>query len=264
VTEPQFETYFSLRKRGAFREAYSELQAIMEKRPRWSKQGDLYVWCAEFELLLNGDMGKAQEYLDTALKLGCVHLSAYHSIRGAVLCQIGDRREGIAELRRSIALDPSDWNVATLMIASEEGDWPECVQTCQEILRQDPHHCMAHVCLAWDANHKGDRDKAMLLAKDAGRFAHSALELHKVACLYHALGELQSAIEAYLEADRLGYEEKGVTYAAVATCYFQRKDYPTGNKYLAIAIEHSPEDEYVRSVKALAESEEGDRGHIPG
>lgn len=258
MSDARFERYFSLRKSGALREAYFELQAIMRDYPKWSKQGDLYVWCAEFELLLDGDADRALELLDTASELGCVNLPPYHSMRGAALCKRGDRREGLEEIRKSIAIDPSDLNVAALLDQVLEEDWPECVRMCQEILRRDSGHCMAHVCLAWDAKYRGDRDEAIRLAKDAERLAHSDVEFFRLGCLYHELEEQQSAIEAYLQADRLDYEEKGLVYAAVAACYFEMYDNVAAKRYLAIALEHSPDDEYVRSMRTRIE--QGDEG----
>ena len=70
-----FDEYFALRSKGMFREAYSVLCEILESSPRWSKVGDLYVWCAEFELLWNDDICKAQSFLERACELGYRHVA---------------------------------------------------------------------------------------------------------------------------------------------------------------------------------------------
>ena len=37
-----FDDYFALRGKGAYREAYTVLRDIMESQSRWSKVGDMY------------------------------------------------------------------------------------------------------------------------------------------------------------------------------------------------------------------------------
>ncbi|NLH41775.1 MAG: hypothetical protein GX448_08040 [Planctomycetes bacterium] len=221
----------------------------MIDHPEWSKQGDLHVWCAEFELLLHGDMCRAEEFLNNASKLGCLDMSAYHSIRGAVLCERGQRQAGIEELRKSISLEPSDSNVASLM----REDTSECASVCEEILRENASHCMAHVCLAYAAAQAGDKAKAMSLARRARQLAHSAIEFFGVGCLLHALEESHDAVEACLEAERLGYEAKGIVYAAVAACYSDMQDDAAAKQYLSRAMQHNAEDEYVREIRDVWE-----------
>jgi tetratricopeptide (TPR) repeat protein len=257
VASPEFETYFSLRERGALREAYAELRTIMKKHSRWSKQGDLYVWCAEFELLVYHNVDKAQELLDEAATLGCVHMAPYHGIQGTVLCEKGDRLAGIEEYCKCVALDPSDFNMATLLSELSAVDGAPCVRVCEGILRQNPTHCIAHVYLAREAQKKGNAGKALLLAKRAERMAHSAIDFYEIGRLYHELEEFRSAADAFLQAERLGFETKGVIYATLADCHFAMEEDDIARNYLAWALRHDPQNEYVKAIKDIFDKELG-------
>ena len=101
-----FDDYFALYGKGAYREAYAVLRDIMESQTRWSKVGDMYVWCADLELLVNDDVRKARELLDKAGELDCHFMARYYSCFGYVLWRTGEAEKGIDYLEKSVALDP--------------------------------------------------------------------------------------------------------------------------------------------------------------
>jgi tetratricopeptide (TPR) repeat protein len=243
-----FDDYFALRKKGAYREAYAFLRNIMETQPCWSKIGDLYVWCADFELMLNDDLSKAGELLDKAEELGCAHMAPYYSERGYVLWRNGDHENGLRYLEKSVELDPSVTHLAIFgKLLSSDHD-KRAPWVWQRVLQQDPENCAAHIYLGMDAAAAGDRAKALLMAKRAEKLNPSADDVSEIGWLYEALDEYELALGAYQKANRLGEEPKGVSYAAIARCYFGLGDENAARKYAEWAMQCNPENEYVKAI----------------
>lgn len=248
MDESMFEEYFALRKKGAFREAYAVLREILDKFPRWSRVGDLYVWCAEFELLVDDNVSKARRLLDKAGGLGCRNMAAYYEELGYVQWRAGEREEGIRTLEKCVALDPSVRHLTTLgKVLSYEGD-SRAAGVWERVLEEDPKSCQAHIYTALDALRSGNRGRSLLLAKRAERLRSTAEDARGMARLYFELEEFQLAIGAYLAADRLRCQPKGPLYAGIAACYFSLGENETGRKYLDWAMQHNPEHEYVKDV----------------
>jgi tetratricopeptide (TPR) repeat protein len=243
-----FDEYFALHARGAFREAYAALREILSNDPYWSKVGDLYVWCADLELQVTSDMCEARRLLDKARELGCRYPASYHRARGFLRWRMGERDEGIRDIEKSIELEPSVRNLMTLgEVLSSDGD-ERAAGVLRRVLDQDPNNCLVHVYLGILSSKSGDRGRAILLAKRAEKLAASAIDHQEVGRLYQEVQEFRCAIDAFLNAERLGCERKGELYAALAVCYFWLGDNETGRKYLQWAIKRDPKNEYVRYV----------------
>ncbi len=243
-----FDEYFALHAKGAYREAYAVLRDILDTNPYWSQMGDLYVWCAGFEMQIGENTHKAQQLLEKAWELGCQHPADYYSERGFVRWRMGEHEEGIRDLEESVALDPSVTHLIRLgELLAIEGD-THAQRVLERVLALEPKHCLAHIYLGILACKSGDRDKAMILAEKAERLGESAIDYLELGRLYEELQEFQAASDAYLKVDRLGYDNKGRLCASLAVCYARLGDKETGRTYLERAIKCDPEDEYVRSV----------------
>ena len=246
MAHPDFEEYFALREKGAFGEAYAALCEVLENSPRWAAVGDLYVWCAEFELLLNDDLRKAKDLLDKARELGCRQEAQYYREHGYVLWRLGEREKGIAELEHCVELDPSRVYLVTLgKVLSTDGD-ERALAIWQRVLDEDPEDCLAHIYLGIEAANAGDRGRALLMARRAENLNPTARDMHEIGTLYGVLGLFQEALDSYLAADKMGYELKGSLYACVAECYFCLGQARTGRKYMEWALQRSPENDYVK------------------
>jgi tetratricopeptide (TPR) repeat protein len=252
-----FDEYLALHAKGAYREAYAVLRDILDTNPYWSQIGDLYVWCAGFEMQIGENTHKARQLLEKAWQLGCQHPADYYSELGFVRWRMGEHEEGIRDLEESVALDPTVTHLIRLgELLAIEGD-TRGHAVLQRVLDLEPRHCLAHVYLGILACKSGDRDEAMILAEKAERLGESAIDYLEVGRLYRELEEFQAACDAYLKVDRLGYDNKGRLYASLAVCYGRLGDKETGKTYLERAIKYDPEDEYVRSV---AENEYREKG----
>jgi tetratricopeptide (TPR) repeat protein len=261
MTQEDFDTYFALYREGAFREAYAVLRSIMAKETHWSRSGDLYVWCAELELLVGDDVDKAKHLIDKARRLGIENEAKYCRVYGYVLWRMGEHDEGRRILEKSVELEPDITNLTTLgKILSTEND-RRASGIWQDVLREDPRDCMAHIYLGREAARSNDRGKGLLMAQRAERLAMAASDFSEIARLYWEMDEYQSAINAYLEADRRGYRPKGPLYAAVAACFFSLGDKKVGKQYLDWAMKHNPDHEY---VKYVYEESRRPEGGVPG
>jgi tetratricopeptide (TPR) repeat protein len=240
--------FWALYNKGAYQEAYALLRDIMEKHPKCFDNGDLCILCADLELKANDDVRKAQELLDRAREVGYTATGYYYHVHGGAMLEAGNYQEAVHDLERSVAIEQSVDNLTMLAQAlSMIGDG-RVMNVWKQVLEKDPNNCFAHICIGFEAAKTGDRGKALLMAKRAENFGPSACDLSDIGRLYLELDEFQSAISAYLEADRLGHEPKGPLYAAIAACYFGSGDNRTGRKYAEWAVRFNPEDDYVKEV----------------
>lgn len=245
---PNSDDYFALYDKGAYREAYAVLRDIMESQHRWSKSGDMYVWCADLELLVNDDLCKARELLDKARELGCHFMACYYRAHGYVLWRSGDRQRGLQELEKSVASAPNLINLTTLGQVLSSDDDKRAMSIWQRVLEQDPNNCTAHIYLGRESAKSGDRGKALLMIKRAEKLNPTVRDFVEIGGSYKELGEFQNALNAYFEANRLGDEPKGPLYASIAVCYFSLGEKSLARKYAEWAIRSNPENDYVKKV----------------
>ncbi len=247
-----FDEYFALHAKGRFREAYAVLREIIKSKPRWSRCGDLYVWCADLELTVNDDVREAQLLLEKAHALGCRHPAPYHHVRGFVRWRMGDYDEGIRDLEKSVELEPSVWSLTALgKLLAVQGD-ERATSVWQRVLEQDPKNCLAYACLGMLAAQSGDQDRAILMVTKAEKLAASASDHNAIGRLYQELGQFQSAVDSFLKAAKVGDPAKAPLYAAIAACYFSMGDVQNGQEYLDRARRHDPDHEYVRYVHEVS------------
>lgn len=244
----EFDQYFALYDKGAYRQAYEVLRDIMASEPRWSAVGDMYVWCANLELTLNDDIARTRELLDTALRLGCEDIATYYCLHGYVLCRQGDWDDGIRDLERSVELDPTVPNLVMLgKMLSCRGD-ARAPDIWARVLQQDPEDCRAHIYLGTVAAQSGDKGKALLMAKRAEELRPTVQNLEEIARLYSEAGEPQTALDKYYEVERLWDGSKASLYAGIATCHFDLGNEQEGCVYLERARGCDPDHVDVKRV----------------
>jgi tetratricopeptide (TPR) repeat protein len=240
--------FWALYNKGAYQEAYALLRDIMEKHPKCFDNGDLCILCADLELRVNDDASRAQQLLDRAREVGHSVVDYYHNVNGNVMLKAGKYDEAVKGYEQSVAMDPSAPNLTMLAQALSMSGDKRAMNVWKEVLEKDPNDCFAHIGVGFEAAKTGDRGKALLMAKRAEKLTSSAHDISEIARLYYELDEFQSAINAYLDAERRGYEPKGRLYAPIAACYFGSGDNRTGRKYAEWAVRFNPEDDYVKEV----------------
>jgi tetratricopeptide (TPR) repeat protein len=252
-----FDDYFALYDIGSYREAYDVLLDILESEPKWSEVGDMYVWCADLELLVNDDLYRARQLLDKALALGCRFMANYYRTHGYVLWRAGERDRGIQELEKSIASNSNITNLETLgLVLSSDHD--RCAKSvCQRILEQDPKNCSAHIYLGMEAAKAGDQDRALLMVRCAENLDPTVLNFVGIGRLYYELEKYNKALGAYLEADSFGYEPKGPLYDSISICNYSLGDYVKAIEYSSRALDLDFNDDYAKDVLLSATEIEG-------
>lgn len=251
-----FDDYNALYEKKAYREAYTVLREIMEKQPRWSNVGDLYVKCANLELTVNDDVRKAGKLLDKARELGCINMVPYYRIRGYVLWRIGNHDTGAQCLEKSVELDPNVTNLVTFgELLSYDHD-KRALWIWQRVLMQDPNNCSAHIYLGIEAIRSGDRDKALDMVKRAENLSSTIRDLVDIGRLYYELEQFQDALNMLLNANRHGYEPKGFLYSAIAACYRSMGDCGAAIEYSSSAIDLNFDDDYAKDILLSCTEEE--------
>ena len=256
-----FDDYFDLYEKGAYREAYAVLCDIMQSQPKLPNVGNMYVWCADLELLVNDDVQKARQLLDKAHELGCSDMAFYYKTLGYVLWRTGDRDRGIQYLEESVELKPSISNLKSLgRILSHDND-QDALRIWQFILEQDPDHCMAHVYLGIEAIKSGNRDKALDMLKRAENLSPTIRDYLDIGRLYCELEQFQGALNILLEADKGGYEPKGFLYSCIGACYRSMAEYGAAIDYSSRAIDLNFDNDYAKDI-LLSCTEEGNTSDV--
>lgn len=246
--KPDFNNYFTLYKKGKFQEAYTVLLDIIEKYPHFPKIGDLYLECADLELLVNDNVNKALEFLNKARESECHSMDKYYNCYGYVLCKTGKHEKGIEFLEKSVELYPKGRNLKSL------GTWlsifhdKRAISIWKKVLEEDPNSCLAQIYLAREESESGNKGKALLMLKKAEIMNPISREYTDIGRVYYEMDEYQSALNAYLQADKLGDMPKGPTYAAIASCYAMMGEDNLSKKYIQWAEQFNPENDYVQKI----------------
>ena len=95
------------------------------------------------------------------------------------------------------------------------------------------------------------------MAKRAEELQQSVDDLVDIGWFYHELEQFQYAINKYLEAEKLGYQEQWFLYAAIADSYLSLGEVGLSRKYLEQAVRCDPENEYVKEVRRKYEERFG-------
>jgi tetratricopeptide (TPR) repeat protein len=235
-------------KNGNFKEVYTALCDVMEREQKWSKDGDIYTLWAELELLANNDAHKALKLLKKAYEIGCSEIGYYYKVRGDVMLRNDNYEAAIHEYEQSVSVDPSIANLTMLGQALSNADDRRAMGVWQQILSKDSKNCMAHIYIGFELAKSGDRGKALLMAKRAENLNPLVRDVFDIGWLYHELEEFQTAINKYLEANRLGYEDKALLYACIAACHLSLGQADPARNYLQWAEQCNPENEYVKEV----------------
>lgn len=244
-----FGDVLAMYEKGNIRDAYATLCNVMENQPQWSKDGDVYTLWAELELLANHDPRKAIELLDKAQDVGCSEMGYYYMIHAEALWEAGEREMALQYFEKSVAAaDASATKLANFAQALSCIHDKRAMRVWQCVLEKDPENCMAHTYVGWEAAKAGERDKAILMAKRAEELHPSVEEVADIGRLYHELEEFKTAINKYLEAKKLGYEERGLLNAAIGDCYLSLGEAGLARKYLKRAMRFNPENEYVKEI----------------
>lgn len=234
--------------KGNLSEAYTILCKVMENETQWSKDGDVYTLWAELELLANHNPQKALEFLEKAQQIGCSEMGYYYNIYAEALWEAGEHEKALQYFEKSVAADPTVSHLRNLAWALSLERDKRAMIVWQQVLEKDPKNCLAYTYMGLEAAKSGDRSKALLMSKKAEELQSSVEDAYEIGRFCHELEEYQTAIKKYLEAKELGYDKEGVLYAAISDCYLSLREGSTAHKYVKLAIQSDPENEYVKEV----------------
>ena len=248
--KPDLDEYYDLYAKRKGKEAYTVLLDILEKYPKFRNIGVLYLERADLELLVNKDAHKALEFLHKAHESGFSNslMDQYYCCYGRALCRIGERKKGIEYLEKSVELNPTRSNLKNFGIWLSSFNDKRAIFIWKKVLEEDPNSCQALTYLAREDFKASNKGKAILSLKRIEELNPSNREFYDIGRLYYEMEEYQLALNAYLQADRLGRLPKGSTYAAIATCYAMLGEDNLAKKYLQWAEQFNPENDYVQQI----------------
>ena len=87
------------------------------------------------------------------------------------------------------------------------------------------------------------------MLRKAEQLAHTAHDVFEVAALYCDLEDFETAIQKYTRAEELGFPQKGMLYAAIASCHIALGDRNAARTYILRAEQYDPEDNYIRETE---------------
>ncbi len=257
------ELMLALRDEGRMGEAYQVFQEFIAKAPQLQQNGDFCIFQAEFELAANSDWQKAQEYIEKAEGLDCERDSFYYKVHGDVMSCTGNLEQAAVDYQRSFDLDPDVSTLASLAWILSMSEDERVVDVCEEILQEDPANNCAYICLGRAAVRAGDRSRALSMVRSAEGSAESARDFFEVARLYHELRRYGKAIDMYVKANKLGYQDKAGLYASVSACHLSLGHIIEARRWSDLAIKLDPDDEYVQEVWHACNEDAGNNGDSP-
>jgi tetratricopeptide (TPR) repeat protein len=233
----------------SYKNAYNALCDFLKNKPRLLKYGDVYTLWAELELLANREPCKAMKLLDKAQETGCSKMGYYYAILAQVLWEKKEYKTALQYFEKSVTIDPSLANVEGLATALSYMHGERAMSAWQQVLEKNPNNYFAYAYIEREAAKSGEKDKAILMAKKLEELhPSSAEEVEEIGRFYHELGEFQAAINKYLEAKNLGYNEESLLYAAIADCYMSLEECNQAKKYMELALKQDPENDYVKEA----------------
>ncbi|MHC4117370.1 MAG: tetratricopeptide repeat protein [Planctomycetota bacterium] len=232
----------------AYQKSLVLLSDLLDGESVYSDVGGLYVLCADLELRVNEDSSKALGLLKKAQQLGGLDLAHFYATRGLARWNAGDEQEAIEDLENSIALNPDAEVMSCLGRLLTSAYDKRAAGIWNQILEREPDNCSAHTFAGMEAARSGDRDLALRMAARAKKLTASADESFELARLYEHLEMGEEAISAYLEANRLGFPDKGELYARIATSYAATGDMDHAAKSVKKVVKVGLHDDYVKDA----------------
>ena len=250
--------------KGHFGEAYALFRDVIENQPRYSKIGDIYILWADLELLANHNPHKAIELLDKAQEIGCSQsqMAYYYLKRAEALWETGERHMALQCHEKSVDADPCAFYLSNLARALSYLNDKRAMSVWQQVLEEDPKNSLAYTYIGWEAAKSGDRNKALLMVKKAEELQSSVRDVYEIGRVYHELEEFQTAINKYLEAKKLGCGDEGWLYSAISDCYLSLGDASAARKYVQLAVQRDPENDYVKEVLHEYQEKFGDENNL--
>jgi tetratricopeptide (TPR) repeat protein len=258
------ELMLTLRDEGRIGEAYQVFQEFVAKAPQLHQNGDFCVFQAEFELAANNDWQKAQEFIEKAERLDCERDWFYYKVHGDVMSCTGNLERAAADYQRSFDLDPDVSTLTSLAWVLSMSEDERVADVCEQILQEDPDNNCAYICLGRAAVRAGNRSRALSMVRSAEGSAESARDFFEVARLYHELREYGRAIDVYLKANKLGYQDRAGLYASVSACHLSLGHVTEARRWSDLAVRLDPDEEYVQEVWRACNGQTGDSHRLKG
>jgi tetratricopeptide (TPR) repeat protein len=154
--------------------------------------------------------------------------------------------DSVRQLRKSLELDPSlalaHAYLAEVLMDWDYGNWKEASEEARTAVTQSPSLMESHRAMAYIYQMTGNYGEAV------GEY-NKAIELHSMLAdlwlplgdCFKAVNDIPSAIEAYLNASRLGPEDPNPP-ARIARTYAGEGDYPKAAQYAKQAVTLAPLD----------------------
>jgi len=238
-----------MHRNGDFSGACKALRSATKEDAPWSAEmkADLHILWAQCQFYANRDVREALRLLAAAREMGCDE-AYYQAIKGEILWDSGERDAAVKAFEMSVAENPTAWYLTHLAWALSRLEDERAEGVWREVVKDDPANCVAHAYLGHEASRRGRRDEAVSMLKKAEELARTARDVFEVAALYHDLEDYEAAIQKYNRAEKLDCPQKGMLYAAIASCYIALGDRKAARTYMLRAEQYDPEDNYVRET----------------
>jgi tetratricopeptide (TPR) repeat protein len=138
-----------------------------------------------------------------------------------------------------------DYTKEILLSCTEEGNTFDILNGFVE-----KYHgtCLAFIILAYEAFERKNSIEANCMLSKARQLEPSPAEMYYIGRLYHFLGFFQEALEAYLSAGRMGYDDRGNLYGDIACCYLHLQNFDKATQYASKAVQIDFQNDYAKDV----------------
>jgi tetratricopeptide (TPR) repeat protein len=169
-----------------------------------------------------------------------------YSFIGACYCSMGDYDAAIDYSSRAIDLKfDDDYAKEILLSCSEEGNTSDVLIGFVEKYRDT---CLAVILLAQEAFRRENSSEVYGMLSKARQLEPSPAEMYYIGRLYQFLGFLQEALDVYLNAGRMGYDDRGNLYGNIACCYLHLQNFDKATQYASKAVQIDFHNDYAKDL----------------
>jgi tetratricopeptide (TPR) repeat protein len=195
------------------------------------------------------ELGQYHDALDVLLKADRGHYEpkgTLYSFIAACYCSLGDNSTAIEYASRVINLHfDNDYAKGILLWCMEEA---ESSNKLGSFVKKYHDTCLVAILLAHEAVGKKNFSEAQALLLKAKQLEPSPLEMYYIGRQYHFMQFFDKALDVYIEAERMGYGDKGLLYCSIACCYYWLEDYGAAIQYATETLVINPDDEDAKDV----------------
>jgi len=197
------------------------------------KDYELLACMARLEIALKHNHKLGREYINKAFANAPKESDWLYETKGVLWFDcLDEKEEGLACLEKAVGLNRSDTNLINLAFRILEDDIERAQALFKEVLATNPNDEDALYGLAEICFRKSQDPEGLELTKKAYALAPSHPGINALlGSASFGMGKLAEALRFYVDAEKVGFDDKEYLYKSIADCYSKIGKVDEAQKY---------------------------------